>query len=149
MSDNGKRQLVPAATSSLVMVLVGGWLLLGPTAQSGEPPACNELVGQEYADCLGLKVSDAEPERCNDWFTVEGKSGYCLDAVDGDTTVDAWIVGERLRGHLPTETEVRIFSLQTQIANLSSSPEDKELRAQLIEELVALQISVDGQPPSN
>jgi hypothetical protein len=149
MRHNGRRGLVVAATSSLTLVLVGAWLLLAPTAQSGEPPACNEFVAQEYADCLGLKVSDEEPERCNDWFTVEGKSGYCLDAVDGDTTVDAWIVGERLRGHLPSETEVRIFSLQTQIANLSSSPEDKELRAQLIKELVALQTSTDGQPPND
>lgn len=102
------------------------------------PSGAEALVGQEYADYLGLELLNAEPADCNSWYTVKGKTGYCLDDVVGDT-VETWIVVERLRGHLPSEQEIQIFALQTRIANLGSSPEDKKIREQLIARLVELQ----------
>jgi hypothetical protein len=125
-----------------------GWLAaVGPVANSQEPPA-DQLTGQAYADSLGLELQDQQPQGCNDWFTVQGETGWCLDRIDGDTTVDAWNVGERLRGHIPTDTDIQIFALRDEIGDLSDSPEDQQTRSELSAQLLQLESARDAGNPA-
>lgn len=66
----------------------------------------------------------------------ESGAGYCLDAVTSDT-VEAWDIGQRLRGHMPSDLERRVFELEVELAAASEAG-DADRVEELAEELEQL-----------
>jgi hypothetical protein len=74
------------------------------------------LTGAALAEALGLERQPSFPASCARYVEVkESGVGYCLEDI-AMSNVEAWDVGQRLRGYIPSELDRRIFELQDQIA---------------------------------
>jgi hypothetical protein len=105
---------VSVSLGLLLGVGVWVWGTNDGEAQTDEPVAPG-LTGAELADALGLEVQPSFPKGCYAYVEAsESGEGYCLDTV-GMTDLQAWDVGQRIRGHVPSELEWDIKELVIQI----------------------------------
>jgi hypothetical protein len=104
-----------------------------PSAAPSEPP----LLGPDLAEALGLKLLDRFPSSgCQFYVEVDNPKGYCLDSVSG-TKVDHWVLAEKLQGHVPTEEQVKCFSITDKFGNWqgpTDSPEYRDLPQQFMDQ---------------
>lgn len=116
------------------------WGMRGGPAQTTEPIP-GDLTGSALAQALGLELQSSWSSDCRHYVEIEefgadiekSGAGYCLDAAV-TSNFDAWDVGQRLRGHEPTELDRQIFELADQIAQASEAGDTarvEELSAQL------------------
>jgi dipeptidyl aminopeptidase/acylaminoacyl peptidase len=104
-----------------------------PAPMSTAPP----LVGPDLAEALGLKLLDHFPSSgCQYYVEVDNPKGYCLDSVSG-SKVDHWVLGEELQGRVPTEAQIKCFSIMDKLGNWegpTDSPEYRDLQQQFMDE---------------
>jgi hypothetical protein len=98
-----------------------------------EPP--RDLLGGDLAEALGLELKRGYIEGCDHFVEVEEGAGYCYeDFVESD--YQAWQIGYRLQGRLPTDLERQIFLLDQQVM-ASTDPNERQQLVQQLEELLA------------
>lgn len=133
-----RRAGISVSVGLLLGVGVWVWGTSDGEAQTDEPVAPS-LTGADLADALGLELQPSFPEGCYGYVEAsESGDGYCLDAVEM-SDLQGWDVGQRLRGHIPSELEWDIKELAIQI-NSALEAGDTVTAEQLslqVEELVA------------
>jgi hypothetical protein len=119
------------------------WRISVGQAQSSEPIP-PDVTGAGLAEALGLELRPSFSADCARYVEVEESgAGYCLDDV-AMSSVEAWDVGQRLRGHLPSELDRRIFELGDQIAQEYEAGDSVTAEA-LIQQLDRLLAERDAQ----
>jgi hypothetical protein len=119
-----------------------GWRI-NSQAESSEPIP-RDLTGAALAEALGLELQPSFFAGCSHYVEVEESGvGYCLDEI-AMTNAEAWDVGQRLRGYVPSELDWRIFGLADQIAHAYDAGDLATVEA-LAAELDLLLAERDGQ----
>jgi hypothetical protein len=79
-------------------------------------------TGPALAEALGLELQPTwVPGECRYYVEVEESGpGYCIDSVVS-SRVEAWAVGQRLRGVVPSEQELRVAEVSSQIDEASEA----------------------------
>lgn len=97
------------------------------------------LTGAALAEALGLELQPSFSGSCSRYVEVkESGVGYCLEDI-AMSNVEAWEVGQRLRGYVPSDLDRRIFELRDQIAQAYDAGDiaTTEALAQQLERLLA------------
>ena len=107
--------------------------------QADEP-----LVGQEFAESLGLRVVDS-PGACTAVAEAPpDQTTYCLDSVVS-TEREAYLIGKRVNGHMPTALEEELFDLNAELAAVPDTPEGEVRTSELLDQIVAVMNQLEDQ----
>jgi hypothetical protein len=101
--------------------------------------AQEQLVGEEFAESLGLPTITSFSEGCK--YAAEappaGERMYCLDSVV-ENDREARLIGIQITGRMPTELDERLFDLNAEIESLPATPENEERRAAIVDEILSV-----------
>jgi hypothetical protein len=118
-----------------------------PTVVSSEPWP---LLGSDLAEALGLKLQAFFPSSgCEFFVEVDNPRGYCLDTIAG-SKVDHWVLAQELQGHVPTDAQIRCFSIMDKLGNWggpTDSPEYRDLQQQFEDECSPFPSESASPPP--
>ena len=120
------------ATLLVIAGLAGALVTLAssePAAATSASPAPAPLIGTVLADSLGLTPVTAFPVVGCRFFVivpddvsdgVRDPVGYCMDSVATDDS-QAFDIGQRLVGHVPSDFDWQVFSMEQQFAAADSA----------------------------
>ena len=108
-------------------------------------PIPPDATGSALAEALGLELLPALQSGCQHYVEVDDPAGYCIDAVV-TTNLEAWDVGQRLRGYTPTDLDTQIFVLGNRISEAMEVDDTATVEALIaqLEELNALRNAQGG-----
>jgi hypothetical protein len=112
-------------TMLIVGVSLGAITTLGLTIASSTTAQPTTIpsgtTGAALAEGLDLELVDGFFAGCYYYVEVEESgAGYCLDDVV-TTDEQAWDIGQRLRGHIPTDLERDVFRLEVERSEASEA----------------------------
>jgi hypothetical protein len=109
----------------------------GSPVQVAPRQAAQPLVGQEYAESLGLPRVDS-PGACT--HVAEAPPDgfmYCLDSVVSNDR-EADMVAKRVTGHMPTTLDEQLFDLNAELSALPHTAEGEARANELVEQIAAV-----------
>ena len=126
---------------ALIVALGTLSLVVAPILASSAQSSDDDPVGKDLGTLLGLTPQPwPVPGGCHYYAEYEDGMGYCLDGVVS-SDVDAWELGQRINGYVPTDLERQIFQLNLQIEQLSGQgyTSDSPEMIALVDQLSLLQ----------
>jgi hypothetical protein len=100
--------------------------------------AQEELVGQEFAESLGLPTIGSFTEGC--MYVAEAPPDdqmYCLDSV-AENDREARLLSIQVTGRMPTALDERLFDLKAEIESLPATAENEDRRTAIIDEILVV-----------
>lgn len=122
--------------SSAILLTLGTPEKAVKSATPAATLAQEDLVGQEFAESLGLPTVTSLAEGCK--YVAEAPPDddmYCLDSV-ADNDREARLLSIQVTGRMPTELDERLFDLNAEIESLPATPENEERRNAIIDEIL-------------